>query len=114
LKAGLADETGAVRAEAVRLCTDLRDVNLRAYTKDEDPLVRAQTLAALAKSDELEPDDEALVAACDPQVPLTLRSTVAHIAREHPDRHPRAIELLSDDPHVYVRAVARDSSDSSR
>lgn len=103
---GIRDEDGAVRAEAARLAAPMLDIDLRAHAADDNPLVRAQVLIALATREDLAPDDPGLLANSAPDAPLALRSTVLRIARENPGAHPRLVQALRADPHVYVRAVA--------
>ncbi len=107
ISSGLIDIAGPVRAEAVRLAVDLAQVDLRPFLSDEDALVRGQALTALDSRDELVGDDPALLAAAEPDEPLALRSTAVRIGRLSPSRHPRLLEALKADPHVYIRAVAR-------
>ena len=106
LTAGLGDEAGPVRAEAVRFARAMSGIELRLLADDTDPSVRAQVLSALAERGDLAQDDPALLAACTPENPVVVRATAVRATRERAGRDARALATLTSDPNVYVRAVA--------
>lgn len=73
---------------------------------DADEHVRALALAALSERGQLVPEDTRLLAACQPDQPLTLRVAALGIVREAASTHPSAVTVLRDDPtYTYARLL---------
>ena len=108
--AGLADSRPAVRSAAARCSVDRPDIaqlDVRELAGDDDPTIRAIGLTALAKRHELTPEDQPLLSACTEDQPLALRTTALHIAQKEPNSYATALEILSSDPHVFIRRGAQ-------
>jgi hypothetical protein len=105
---GMYDADGAIRVEVLRLAhrwPALADVDFAALAADDAPAVRALALAVCDERGELAADELRNVA--DGHGPLDLRSAALGIARRAPETHRPTLERLADDPHVYIRSVAR-------
>lgn len=106
----ISEDGPAQRLTALRLCLEREeflDPDLRQFLPDPDPGIRSMALAALTERGEIRDGDPALLSACEPEQPLELRCAVLGIARQTPADFVATMKLLSRDPHVYVRAVAR-------
>lgn len=106
----LRDEEPIIRSAAVRLChrwTELPDADYAALLEDPDQSIQGQALAALAEEGSLAADCPALLESAAPGAGFSLRVAVLGLARDRASTHRAVLERLADDPHVYIRAAAR-------
>jgi hypothetical protein len=99
-----------LRRTAVQLHQRYPELAQPDYTQllaDEDLTVAAAALPACI--DAISPDDPRVLALCSNDVPLPVRCSVLVLARKSPTHHRAPLERLTQDPHVYVRRVARDA-----